>query len=39
MRFSLGPEERGFYPLFTQAAENILVGAQRLAELVAAKES
>jgi predicted phosphate transport protein (TIGR00153 family) len=37
MRFSLAPQERGFYPLFTQAAENILVGAQRLAELVAAE--
>ncbi|MGI8815192.1 MAG: DUF47 domain-containing protein [Pseudonocardia sp.] len=37
MRFSLGPKERGFYPLFTQAAENILVGAQRLAQLVAAE--
>jgi hypothetical protein len=37
MRFSLAPQERGFYPLFTQAAENILVGARRLAELVAAE--
>jgi predicted phosphate transport protein (TIGR00153 family) len=37
MRFSLAPQERGFYPLFTQAAENILVGAEQLAELVAAE--
>jgi hypothetical protein len=36
MRFSLAPQERGFYPLFTEAAENILTGAQQLAELVSA---
>jgi hypothetical protein len=34
MRLSLGPQERGFYPLFTAAAENIEVAAQRLNELV-----
>jgi predicted phosphate transport protein (TIGR00153 family) len=34
--FRLTPHERGFYPLFTRAAENIVVAADLLAELVAA---
>jgi predicted phosphate transport protein (TIGR00153 family) len=37
MRLSLAPQERGFYPLFTQAAENILTGARQLAQLVEAE--
>jgi predicted phosphate transport protein (TIGR00153 family) len=36
MAFRLTPHERGFYPLFTRAAENILLAANELAELVAA---
>ena len=36
MAFRLRPSERGFYPLFTQAAENIVVAAEELARLVAA---
>ena len=36
MAFRLRPSERGFYPLFTQAAENIVVAADELARLVAA---
>jgi predicted phosphate transport protein (TIGR00153 family) len=35
--FRLTPHERGFYPLFTRAAENILVAADLLADLVAAE--
>lgn len=35
MAFRLTPHERGFYPLFTKAAENIAVAADLLAELVA----
>jgi uncharacterized protein len=35
--FRLTPHERGFYPLFTQAAENIVVAADELAKLVAAE--
>jgi uncharacterized protein len=35
--FRLTPHERGFYPLFTQAAENIVVAADDLAKLVAAE--
>ena len=34
--FRLTPHERGFYPLFTRAAENIAVAADELAKLVAA---
>jgi predicted phosphate transport protein (TIGR00153 family) len=34
--FRLTPHERGFYPLFTRAAENIVVAADLLADLVAA---
>ncbi len=37
MAFRLRPHERGFYPLFTEAAENIVVAADRLALLVAAE--
>jgi predicted phosphate transport protein (TIGR00153 family) len=37
MAFRLSPHERGFYPLFTRAAENIAVAADLLAELVAAE--
>jgi predicted phosphate transport protein (TIGR00153 family) len=37
MAFRLTPHERGFYPLFTQAAENIVVAADELAKLVAAE--
>jgi predicted phosphate transport protein (TIGR00153 family) len=36
MAFRLAPHERGFYPLFTGAAENIAVAADQLALLVAA---
>ena len=36
MAFRLTPHERGFYPLFTQAAENIVRAAGDLAALVAA---
>ena len=36
MAFRLSPHERGFYPLFTRAAENIAVAADELAKLVAA---
>ena len=34
MAFRLTPHERGFYPLFTRAAENIATTADNLAELV-----
>jgi predicted phosphate transport protein (TIGR00153 family) len=37
MAFRLTRHERGFYPLFTRAAENIAVAIDELAELVAAK--
>jgi predicted phosphate transport protein (TIGR00153 family) len=37
MTFRLTPHERGFYPLFTRAAENIVVAADELAKLVAAE--
>ncbi|RTL65794.1 MAG: DUF47 domain-containing protein [Pseudonocardiaceae bacterium] len=37
MAFRLTPHERGFYPLFTRAAENIVAAAEGLAELVAAE--
>jgi predicted phosphate transport protein (TIGR00153 family) len=37
MAFRLTPHERGFYPLFTRAAENIAVAADELAQLVAAE--
>jgi uncharacterized protein len=36
MAFRLTPRERGFYPLFTRAGENILRAAEDLAQLVAA---
>lgn len=36
MAFRLTPHERGFYPLFTRAAENIAVAADELAKLVEA---
>jgi uncharacterized protein len=36
MAFRLTPHERGFYPLFTRAAENIVLAADDLAALVAA---
>jgi predicted phosphate transport protein (TIGR00153 family) len=36
MAFRLAPHERGFYPMFTRAAENIAAAAEILAELVAA---
>ncbi|MEU7818789.1 DUF47 family protein [Pseudonocardia sp. NPDC049154] len=36
MAFRLTPQERGFYPLFTRAAENIAVAADELAALVEA---
>jgi Phosphate transport regulator (distant homolog of PhoU) len=36
MAFRLTPHERGFYPLFTRAAENIEVAADLLSKLVAA---
>jgi predicted phosphate transport protein (TIGR00153 family) len=35
--FRLTPHERGFYPLFTRAAENIVAAAEELAKLVAAE--
>jgi predicted phosphate transport protein (TIGR00153 family) len=35
MAFRLTPHERGFYPLFTRAAQNIAAAADELAELVA----
>lgn len=37
MAFRLRPHERGFYPLFTAAAENIVVAADELARVVAAE--
>ncbi len=37
MAFRLTPHERGFYPLFTRAATNIVVAADLLAELVSAE--
>ena len=37
MAFRLTPLVRGFYPLFTRAAENIAVAADELAKLVAAE--
>jgi len=37
MAFRLTPHERGFNPLFTRAAENIVVAADELAKLVAAE--
>jgi predicted phosphate transport protein (TIGR00153 family) len=37
MAFRLTPHERGFYPLFTRAAQNIVVAADLLADLVAAE--
>jgi uncharacterized protein len=37
MAFRLTPHERGFYPLFTRAAENIVRAADELAALVAAR--
>jgi uncharacterized protein len=37
MAFRLTPHERGFYPLFTRAAENIVRAADDLAALVAAQ--
>ncbi|MFR9807260.1 DUF47 domain-containing protein [Pseudonocardia sp. RS010] len=36
MAFRLTPHERGFYPLFTRAAENIVVAANELSALVQA---
>jgi predicted phosphate transport protein (TIGR00153 family) len=36
MPFRLTPHERGFYPLFSRAAENIAIAADELAKLVAA---
>lgn len=36
MAFRLTPRERGFYPLFTRVAENIVLAADDLAALVAA---
>jgi uncharacterized protein len=36
MAIRLAPHERGFYPLFTQAAENIAATADEMARLVAA---
>jgi predicted phosphate transport protein (TIGR00153 family) len=39
MAFRLTPHERGFYPLFTRAAENIVRAADDLAALVAAPPS
>jgi hypothetical protein len=38
MAFRLTPRERGFYPLFTRAAENIARAADDLAALVAAPQ-
>jgi predicted phosphate transport protein (TIGR00153 family) len=37
MAFRLTPHERGFYPLFTRAAGNIVTAADLLADLVAAE--
>jgi predicted phosphate transport protein (TIGR00153 family) len=37
MAFRLAPHERGFYPLFTRAAENIAAAAEGLAKVVAAE--
>ncbi|MCW2718686.1 MAG: uncharacterized protein QOG20_6236 [Pseudonocardiales bacterium] len=37
MAFRLAPHERGFYPLFTRAAENIAVAVEGLAKVVAAE--
>jgi predicted phosphate transport protein (TIGR00153 family) len=37
MAFRLTPHERGFYPLFTRAAENIAVAADDLTKLVTAE--
>jgi uncharacterized protein len=37
MAFRLTPHERGFYPLFTRAAENIVVAADDLIKLVTAE--
>jgi uncharacterized protein len=37
MAFRLSPHERGFYPLFTRAADNITTAADLLADLVAAE--
>ncbi|MCO1659300.1 DUF47 domain-containing protein [Pseudonocardia humida] len=37
MAFRLTPHERGFYPLFTRAAENIATAADELAKLVASE--
>ena len=39
MAFRLRPVERGFYPLFTRAGENILAATHALARLVAAEPS
>jgi predicted phosphate transport protein (TIGR00153 family) len=36
MAFRLTPHERGFYPLFTRAAENIADAADEIAKLIAA---
>jgi predicted phosphate transport protein (TIGR00153 family) len=36
MRLSLTPREHAFYPLFTRAAENLVIAADLLAELVTA---
>lgn len=37
MAFRLTPHERGFYPLFTRAAENIVCAADELSKLVEAE--
>jgi predicted phosphate transport protein (TIGR00153 family) len=37
MAFRLTPHERGFYPLFTKAAQNIATAADELAKLIAAE--
>ena len=37
MRLSLRPREHEFYPLFTSAAQNLVVGAELLGDLVAAE--
>lgn len=37
MPFRLAPRERGFYPLFIRAAENIAAAADELSQLVAAE--
>ncbi|MDN5929730.1 MAG: DUF47 family protein [Pseudonocardia sp.] len=39
MAFRLTPHERGFYPLFTRTAENIVAAADDLAKLVIAEPS